>query len=329
VLLAALSLLASGALPAVCAAGEKPQIPDPVGFLVRTNYHGWENALLVSNGRVEAIIVSQVGRVMQFRFAGETDGSFWENADVLGKLPDPQSTNWLNFGGEKIWPAPQSEWKDHTKHEWPPPAGFDGLPYEVKLDGFVVTLTSAVDPSYGIRVRREIKLAINDPVLKIATTFDKVQGSSLRVSVWAVSQMKSPIAIYSLIPQVSHFREGFHLLSDERPPSLRLGANWLALTRDPKKSYKIGTDGGTLLWMGENDMVRIDSPRLPLAEYPDQGASVEIFTNPDPQAYVELETLGALRKMKKGERILCRTTYTLLKRTELDPDLEARKLYWH
>ena len=46
---------------------------EPVGFLVRTNYHGWADSILVSNGRVEAVIVPAVGRVMQFRFAGEED----------------------------------------------------------------------------------------------------------------------------------------------------------------------------------------------------------------------------------------------------------------
>jgi hypothetical protein len=325
-LIAASLLAASPRLPAR-AAQETPPAPDPVGFLVRTNYHGWEQVILVSNGRVEAIIVPQVGRVMQFRLAGAEDGAFWENPELWGKLADPHSTNWANFGGDRVWPAPQVEWKDHMKHEWPPPAGFDGLPYTVKLDGFVVTLTSAVDPTYGIRVQREIRLDLNEPVMTIATTFTKVEGTSLRVAVWVVTQVKNPVAVYSLMPQPSRFREGFHLLSDDRPTHLRLGPGWLALTRDPKKGYKVGTDGGTMLWMGDNDVLRIDSPRLPLADYPDQGCSVEIYTNPDPQAYVELEALGALRRMKKGDQIGQRSTYTLLKRTELDPDLEARMLY--
>jgi hypothetical protein len=231
-LLAAACVL--GLRPLLCLRGAEPAglSPEPVGYLVRTNYLGWENVILVSNGRVEAIIVPQIGRVMQFRFAGEAEGPFWENPELLGRLPDPQSTNWANFGGDKVWPAPQAEWKDHTRHDFPPPAGFDGLPYEAKLDGFVVTLTSAVDPSYGIRVRREIQLALDAPVMSITTTLDKVKGYSLRVSAWVVTQMKNPVAAYSLVPQPSRFREGFHLLSDERPPGLRLGAGWLAIPRD-------------------------------------------------------------------------------------------------
>ena len=53
---------------------EPPEALGPVGYLVRTNYHGWANSILVSNGRVEAVIVPAVGRVMQFRLAGAAGG---------------------------------------------------------------------------------------------------------------------------------------------------------------------------------------------------------------------------------------------------------------
>src|SRR5881296_1847534 len=73
------------------AAGSQSAIPssEPTGFLVRTNYHGWENSILVSNGRIEAVIVPAIGRVLQFRLAGEKDGPFWENPALFGKAPDP------------------------------------------------------------------------------------------------------------------------------------------------------------------------------------------------------------------------------------------------
>src|ERR1041384_218159 len=96
----------------------------PVGFLVHTNYHGWTNSILVSNGRVEAVIVPAIGRVMQFRFAGEEDGPFWENSAMTGKAPDPAATEWGNFGGDKTWPAPQSDWPKTTPRAWPPPVAF-------------------------------------------------------------------------------------------------------------------------------------------------------------------------------------------------------------
>src|SRR5437867_13062252 len=76
--------------------GEPPssaaaQAFEPVGFLIRTNYHGRTNSILLSNGRVEAVIVSPIGRVLQFRFAGEEGGPFWQRREMAGKAPNPES----------------------------------------------------------------------------------------------------------------------------------------------------------------------------------------------------------------------------------------------
>jgi len=78
--------------------------------------------------------------------------------------------------------------------------------------------------------------------------------------------------------------------------------------------------------MSAEVVLRIDSPRQILMTYPDEGASVEVYTSPDPLPYVELEMLGPLTKMKQSEEISRTSTYTLLRRTETDPELEARKL---
>src|SRR5689334_13477433 len=47
--------------------------------ITKTNYHGWPNTFIISNGSVEAIVVPSIGRVMQFKFVGEDSGPFWEN----------------------------------------------------------------------------------------------------------------------------------------------------------------------------------------------------------------------------------------------------------
>jgi hypothetical protein len=102
--------------------------------------------------------------------------------------------------------------------------------------------------------------------------------------------------------------------------------NVVALIRNPKASHKIGTEASTLLWIGDNSALRIDSPRLPLAQYPDRGSSAEIYTNPDPLKYVELEMLGPLRGMGSGDSIEQVNIYTLFRRTETSPDAEAQKI---
>jgi hypothetical protein len=299
---------------------------EPVGFLVRTNYHGWENSILLSNGRVEAVIVPAIGRVMQFRFAGEEDGPFWENHAMDGMKPGPESKEWGNFGGDKAWPAPQSDWLKLTPRAWPPPVAFDSMPVRATADGFVVRLTSAIDPHYGIRTHREIKLDLDRPLMTITTTFEKVNGQPLRVGVWVITQLKDPVIACVSLPEFPQFRDGYLRQSEELPANLKIDDELISLTRDPKASHKIGTDAGALFWVGKEAVLRIDSPRNLLAQYPDDGCSAEVYTNPNPLAYVELEMLGPLTKMVVGDKITRANSYTLLRRTEVDADLEVRKL---
>ena len=301
----------------------------PVGFLVHTNYHGWANSILVSNGRVEAVIVPAIGRVMQFRFAGEEEGPFWENRPLDGMKPEPESKEWGNFGGDKTWPAPQADWSRLTPRAWPPPVAFDSMPVETQEDGFLVKLISAVDPHYGIRAYREIQLDLDRPVMTITTTYEKVSGQPLKASVWVISQLKDPVAAFASLPEFERFREGYNRQSDELPASFKIDDGLLSLTRDPKTSHKIGTDAGALFWVGKDSVLRIDSARKISGDYPDDGCSAEIYTNPDPLAYVELEMLGPLHKMVVGDKITRASSYTLLRRTEVDPDLEVRRWLSH
>jgi len=63
------------------------------------------------------------------------------------------------------------------------------------------------------------------------------------------------------------------------------------------------------------------------AEYPDRGASADVYTNADPKKYVELETLGPLAPMKPGHRISQTNTYRFFRRTPNSrPETEARRL---
>jgi len=61
--------------------------------ITRTNYHGWLEAYVVSNGKAEAVVVPVIGRVMQFGFVGE-EGVFWENRALDGRIVDGQPLQW-------------------------------------------------------------------------------------------------------------------------------------------------------------------------------------------------------------------------------------------
>lgn len=289
-------------------------------------YRGWTNSYVIDNGVVEAVVVPEVGRVMQFRFVGDADGPFWENRALDGKRPDAKSAEWGNFGGDKAWPAPQADWPKVTRRGWPPPGAFDSIPVTATVVPGGLDLVSEVDEHYGIRVTRRVRVLRGGTRMRIETEFEKVAGAEVKVGVWVVTQLKDPVRVYVPLPLNSIYPEGYNNQAEALPPSLKRDRGFLSMSRDAGKSYKIGVDAGVLLWVGSNHVVRVDSPRVKVGEYPDQGSSAEIYTNGDPNAYVELEMLGPLETLGRGQRVKRESVYTLFRRRVEEADVEARQV---
>jgi hypothetical protein len=292
----------------------------------QTNYHNWTNAWVLSNGQVEAVVVPSIGRIMQFRFAGDTDGPLWENHALDGKQPDSQSKEWGNFGGDKTWPAPQGDWGKVTPRAWPPPIAFDSMPVEVERAGRGLRLISPVDPHYGIRTRRLVTLVPNSPEMIVDTTYEKVNGAPIKVGIWTITQCKDPVTVFTAPGPAAPWPDGYNKQSGALPSNLKRDGPLLSLTRDSSEAHKIGTLSTNLLWVGEKEMLRISHRRIPNAQYPDQGSNAEVYTNPDPLQYVELEMLGPLHQLGVGDSIRETRTYTLFRRQQTDPAVEARAL---
>jgi hypothetical protein len=292
----------------------------------RTDFQGWRNAWRLTNEQVEVIVVPQIGRVMSFKFK-DGENVLWSDRTLDGKQGDATGAAWVNFGGDKTWPAPEAEWGQYTKRSrWMPPPAFDALPVTARLDGTHVILTSPIDPFYGVRTIRRVALQPGAAVMEIETTYERVSGEPSRIAIWVITQFNEPLAVYVPIPRASQFENG-HFVFGEKPwPQLTIVDQMLRIPRDPATAHKLGSDADRMLWVDGTTMCLVSAPRVPGADYPDRGASVEVYTNPDPKTYVELETLGPLVRMSPGDRIQHTTTYTLLRRTSTDAKAEAKRV---
>jgi hypothetical protein len=290
----------------------------------RISYHGWSDSYVIANGCVEAVVVPSIGRVMQLRLAGDADGTFWENRALDGHLHDAASNDWINFGGDKCWPAPQAVWTGQQGRDWPPPPAFDARPGEAVVCERGVIVTSPIDPGFGIQVVRHVELDANRPVMRIETEYRKLRGGAVRVGIWTVTQLREPERIGILLAENSKFENGYLRLLAAEPANMKISGRLLSLGRHLRQHVKVGTDGSSLAWVGSNCVVRIDAENG-RGEYPDGGCVTEVYTNPDPLKYVELETLGPLKTMNVGDRITHTTAYTLTLRSTPDPDAEARQ----
>lgn len=288
-----------------------------------TNYHGYTSAWRLDNGVIEAVVAPEIGRLMHLSLKGQ-ENVIWVNTKLLGTRLDGRQTAWINLGGDKSWPAPEAEWGRYTGDKtWFPPRGFDGLPATAHATNNGLMLISALDPHFGIRVVRHFEPAPRQPVLTVRTRYEKVAGPPLKVGIWIITQLTDPEQIFIPLPGITSVTQSCVALSRTLPPSLSLVNNgWLALRRDLRESYKIGTPAHTLIWAGSETVVRIDSPRIANAEYPDRGSSAEVYTNGGELEYVELEMLGPLHTLAPGQTLSQTNTYTLRPRRG-QPPLQA------
>ncbi len=322
-----LLLLFSLVLPCLLSPGATAEVT-----ITRTNYHGWPEAYVLSNGKVAAVIVPAIGRIMQFGFVGE-EGVFWENRALDGRIVDGDlivwaSKDWVNFGGDKTWPSPEATWSEFTGRKgWRPPLAFDGWSAMARYSGGALTLTTPIDPFYRVSAERRIRLHASKPEMTITTTYTREKGEPAWIGIWVVTQLKEPAGIFAPVPRKSVFPQGFTLLGEAAPPSLKVTNGLVSLTRNPKFAHKIGLDADSLLWVGEKHVLRIDSPREHKGQYPDRGSNTEIYTSADPLPYIELETLGPMHLMKPDARIERVNTYTLSRRSKPTPEAEARAVF--
>jgi len=304
-------------------------LPADAGVKVeRLTYHGWPDSYRITNGIVEVIAVPRIGRIMLYRFL-DGENVLWDNPDWSGKLrSDAPKGVWANFGGDKVWPAPQNEWADVMGRRWPPDEAFDGgiFSFEVLPDG--IRLTSPVSPHYGARVIRELHLSPDSSRLLIGQKVEKLGPPVTDMIIWSVTQIKTPdLALMPLNPK-SEFPEGFKLLGggevEETYRSRR--EDLLLIRRHPEKATKVGADSpagwlasfhGDLLFMQRCSF-------YPKAEYPDGGCNIEIYTNPDPLKYVELELLSPIHRPKKGESFAFDISWQLYKLPHIPRDDEER-----
>lgn len=301
-----------------------------------SDYHGLK-AITLKNASAQVIIVPAAGRILSFQLCENSkcaDNPIWNNPEIGASLK-PDDEGWTNYGGDKSWPAPQSDWPKITGKGWPPPIGFDHMPFTAQTSGDTVTLTSPVDPSYGIRVRRVIALDKHKPVLHVATTYEKVQGQPITVSVWTITQLNAPERGYILLPVKGQIPGGYTRPPHDSPngpypfENLSVSGRLLSFERDPKVKRKLGSDGDRLLWVGKTQSLLIEQKPSTItdAKYPDDGSHSQIYTNPDELPYVEFELMGPLNHMNSGDSATLDVTYTLQRRTEKSDDSEAKRLF--
>ncbi len=168
---------------------QKPEAKNAVGCRVEpVNYKGWE-AQQLSNAWVKLIFVPQNGgRLMQVIF---NDHSFlFVNPQYAGKHIPPSSSQWFNYGGDKLWVLPEGN--DDEKHWVGNSDILDDGPFEFAVASQEqqcgISLTGPADPQTGLQFSRTVSLETDSPRIKFHAVMKNASGHAIEWSVQSVSQ---------------------------------------------------------------------------------------------------------------------------------------------
>jgi hypothetical protein len=262
-----------------------------------SEYRGWKS-LRLGNGMIALEILPELGgRVIQFTAGGKE--FFWVNRRLAGKLPPASGLGpdgvWLNYGGDKLWPAPQG-WDNDAQWPGPPDAVLDGLPYRAEIldKGTAVRLTSRNDARSGIRFSRTIRPLPDRSGVRIEATMTNVDAKPRRWGIWAHTQLDAAkrdgagfnplMRAYCPLNPRSKYPRGYQVIfgADDNTSFHADRRRGLVCVDYRYQVGKIGVDstGGWVATVdGASGAVFVQRFTFePAKEYPD-GASVEFWHN--------------------------------------------------
>lgn len=304
------------------------------------DFHGWDGVRL-RNGIVEAICVPEIGgRLMQFSL-GPHDYLFM-NPDLLGKrfsyqehAGDGELVNWKNYGGAKTWPAPQG-WEGEGQWPGPPDPVLDSGRYEweTKADESSASLlmTSPPDARSGLRIRRLLSLEPARSRMQLDLSFENICERTIRWSIWDVAQMLCSTAdgrlnddCWLYIPTDPARGRPYEIMFGDDNPQYQLDAESGLLAVQYRGIVgKIGVHSPAG-WIAFADrragfVLCMQFPYQPEAEYPDNGATVECWTEApgapspipirSPGYILEAEALSPLHTLRPGKVASQRVTWS-------------------
>ena len=270
--------------------------------------HG--KTITITNNTITVKIAPSIGRIIHFGFNNQ------RNILWLNNNPKAENQGWINWGGDKIWPAQQSNWNlIYGGGSWPPQTSLDGKPFQVtEQSDSKVVIESTCDTNLHIRLRRSISINPNKPELTIINTITRTAPSPWPVQIWSVSQCIPPRATMLAIAANAPDRKTrpFSNLWDAPLPSPNATIiNDRALYFRLSKDLTIAKTGTIGSWCAAlyDDLTFLQAFDAPAdACYPD-GANVEAFMF---DSYTELELLSPSVHLQAGQSTTSTTTWYLL-----------------
>lgn len=304
-----------------CQPVRPPQVSAPATAFVETMRD--DSVRTLSNGVIDVAVSAKTGRIIYFAFANRGN-LLWADPDAGNAKPG----DWQNWGGDKVWIWPQSEFEQRMGRGWPPPGDPPSTPYIItdELDGGI-TMTSPIIPEYGVRLVRTISLAPGQPMMTVTNRFHVIDDAKVTgIGLWNVTQIPAPkeIVAQPIYPRtpLGTVRETFPKpLNDGKPawpppqPSLTaLGE--VILTRPTSGNAKIGIDADRFRVQSGDTFLTQKAEFTPTTGELEPSERAQLYTDPaSPKTgpYVELEFITPKWTAEDAKNGELKVTWTLWK----------------
>ena len=272
-------------------------------MIERIPYAGWQDCLRLSNGRIEAVVTTEVGpRILRFGAIG--------GRNLLHEVPEHRGLkggpDWRALGGHRLWHAPEAKPRTYAPDN-------DPVAWELQADR--ILLTQAVEPATGIRKELELRLEDGADRLHLTHRLRNLGPWPVELAPWAITMMApGGVAIVPEEPFTPHpdFPAGLEgapgtgsylparalaLWSYTRLGDARLvfREDCLQIRQDPGMAapLKCGMSNrqGWCAYVREGEALLKQFSWAEGARYPDAGCNNEFFASAE---MLEMESLGPL-----------------------------------
>lgn len=260
------------------------------------SFEGWKNCVELTSGSFKIIVTTEVGPRIIGGFINGSENIFFVKPQTAGKKG---GDSWNIFGGHRLWHSPEAK-----------PRCYDADNHKVKV-------SEAADGSVSFCRGKDhagiFKTVIVQPLgknkFKITHKLRNDNMWDVELAAWALSVMApGGVAVVpqpqgdkkSLLPNRYLTLWPYTNMADKR---YTWGEKYILLRQNknlPKTKFGLNCEDGWLAYANKGVALKKSFTHMVDGEYPDNGCSIECFSN---MRMLEIETLSPLYLMEPGEEI--------------------------